>query len=149
MNGFGATGVTGPAPPQAPKPHSVLNAARFKKGPAAAFRGHETNESLADGLDGSEDANVLAFQKPQGNTDITGTNGTGNVAAPKPNGHFTPDIAKAYPTPANGTAPAPSTAQTAPAPAAVPAHDKEMARRNSPALIPRHQIHVPVFQRSY
>ena len=136
MNGFGATGVTGPAPPQAPKPHSVLNAARFKKGPAAAFRGHETNESLADGLDGSEDANVLAFQKPQGDTDITSTNGTGNVAALRPNGHFTPDIARAPPTPAIGTAPAPSTAQTAPAPAAVPAHDKEMARRQLATLDP-------------
>ena len=136
MNGFGATGVTGPAPPQAPKPHSVLNAARFKKGPAAAFRGHETNESLADGLDGSEDANVLAFQKPQGDTDITSTNGTGNVAALRPNGHFTPDIARAPATPAIGTAPAPSTAQTAPAPAAVPAHDKEMARRHLATLDP-------------
>ena len=69
MSGLGATGVTGPAPPQAPKPHSVWNAAGFKKGPAAAFRGHETNESLADGLDGSEDANVLPFQKPQANAD--------------------------------------------------------------------------------
>jgi hypothetical protein len=134
MIGFGATGVSGPAVP--PKPHSVWNAAGFKKGPAAAFRGHETDESLADGLDGSEDANVLAFQKPQGDTDITGTNGTGNVAAPKPNGHFTPDIARASPTPAIGTAPAPSTAQTAPAPAAVPAHDKEMARRQLAILDP-------------
>ena len=139
MSGLGVTGPPPPPPPpppQAPKPHSVWNAPGFKKGPAAAFRGHETDESLADGLDGSEDANVLPFQKPQGDTDITGTDGTGNVAAPKPNGHFTPDIARASATPAVGTAPAPSTAQTAPAPAPVPAHDKEMARRQLAMLDP-------------
>ena len=115
MIGFGATGVTGPAVP--PKPHSVWNAAGFKKGPAAAFRGHETDESLADGLDGSEDANVLLFQKPQVQT------------APAP-------AAEAYVTPANENAPAPSTAQAAPAPTPVPAHDKEMARRFLAALDP-------------
>ena len=117
MTGFSATGVTGSAPPQAPKPHSVWNAAGFKKGPAAAFRGHETDESLADGLDGSEDANVLPFQKPQAQT------------PPAP-------AAEAYVTPANENAPAPSTAQAAPTPAAVPAHDKEMARRFLAALDP-------------
>lgn len=133
MTGFGATGVTGPAPP---KPHSVLNAARFKNGPAAAFRGHETDESLADGIGGDDDDNVLPFQKPQANADITGTTGAGNVAAPKPNGHFTRDLAEAYATPANGNAPAPSTAQTARAPAAVPVHDKAMAERFLAGLDP-------------